>query len=316
MRQRKEAKKEATSVDGTTAGHAGPRSAHTYLYTWDDLPAWMRDNRYILTGYRPPALSYLSCFKSLGYVHNESGNIYSHLLGALAYLSLGVYTLYQLEPLAHTAEWTDYMVMVCFFAGAVGCLTCSSAFHLLSCHSEGVCKAWNRCDHLGIVILIVGSYYPAVYYLFYCSPFLLRFCLTSISILGGMTAWACFSPRFQGHEFIWARIAIFIALGTAGIVPIGYSVYLHGWEHAMTAMQLPYYLAMGLSYISGALIYAARYRIPEKWFPGRFDIYFHSHQIFHFCVLAGVFAHYLGVMHSFIWRHTNNPACIPGLDML
>lgn len=219
----------------------------------------MRDNRYILTGYRPPALSYLECVKSLVYVHNESGNIYSHLLGALVYISLGLHTLYQLAPLAHTAEWTDYLVMICFFAGAVGCLTCSAAFHLFSCHSEGVCKAWNRCDHLGIVILIVGSYYPAVYYLFYCSPFLLRFYLTSISALGALTAWMCFSPRFQGHEFIWARISIFIALGASGTIPISYAVYTSGWEHAMTAMQLPYYLAMGFAYISGALIYAARY---------------------------------------------------------
>ncbi|GFH23238.1 uncharacterized protein HaLaN_20824 [Haematococcus lacustris] len=30
---------------------------------------------------------------------------------------------------------------------------------------------------------------------------------------------------------------------------------------------------------SGAGIYAAR--IPERWFPGKFDILLHSHQIFH-----------------------------------
>ena len=30
---------------------------------------------------------------------------------------------------------------------------------------------------------------------------------------------------------------------------------------------------------SGALVYAQR--VPERWFPGKFDLFFHSHQIFH-----------------------------------
>lgn len=30
---------------------------------------------------------------------------------------------------------------------------------------------------------------------------------------------------------------------------------------------------------SGGAIYALR--VPERWFPGKFDLFFHSHQLFH-----------------------------------
>jgi hypothetical protein len=30
------------------------------------------------------------------------------------------------------------------------------------------------------------------------------------------------------------------------------------------------------------------FHIPEKWFPGRFDYWFHSHQIWHICVVAAI----------------------------
>lgn len=36
---------------------------------------------------------------------------------------------------------------------------------------------------------------------------------------------------------------------------------------------------MGATYLLGAAIYAKR--VPERWFPGRFDVLLASHQIFH-----------------------------------
>lgn len=37
------------------------------------------------------------------------------------------------------------------------------------------------------------------------------------------------------------------------------------------------------------MIYAAR--VPERFFPGRFDIMFHSHQIFHIFVVVAALIH-------------------------
>jgi adiponectin receptor len=64
---------------------------------------------------------------------------------------------------------------------------------------------------------------------------------------------------------------------------------------------------MGVLYLTGAIIYGAR--VPERWWPGRFDLFLHSHQIFHVIVLAASMSHYYGMVRAFHWHHTANPFC-------
>lgn len=50
----------------------GPR-----LLDWSNSPPHLQFNRYVLTGYRPIS-SVQDCIRSLFYLHNELGNIYTH----------------------------------------------------------------------------------------------------------------------------------------------------------------------------------------------------------------------------------------------
>lgn len=50
----------------------GPR-----LLDWSNSPPHLQFNRYVLTGYRPVS-SVPDCIRSLFYLHNELGNIYTH----------------------------------------------------------------------------------------------------------------------------------------------------------------------------------------------------------------------------------------------
>ena len=50
----------------------------------------------------------------------------------------------------------------------------------------------------------------------------------------------------------------------------------------------------------GAAIYALR--VPERWYPGAFDLWFSSHQLFHLCVVAAALVHYRGVRTLLSWR--------------
>ena len=45
----------------------------------------------------------------------------------------------------------------------------------------------------------------------------------------------------------------------------------------MQEVSLHYTLIMGLLYLTGALLYATR--MPERFFPGKCDIWFQSHQV-------------------------------------
>ena len=47
---------------------------------------------------------------------------------------------------------------------------------------------------------------------------------------------------------------------------------------------------MGSLYLIGAFLYA--FRIPERYLPGKFDIFFHSHQIFHLLIVLAAYTHY------------------------
>ena len=68
--------------------------------TWQEVSEWQLDNKYILSGYRPAKADYLEIFTSLTFLHNESCNVYNHLIGALL-LPLVATTLlrYLAEPL-------------------------------------------------------------------------------------------------------------------------------------------------------------------------------------------------------------------------
>ena len=80
---------------------------------------------------------------------------------------------------------------------------------------------------------------------------------------------------------VW-RAVIFVALGLISALPIIHYLIENGISEAFEKGALTNLLSMGALYITGAGLYAAR--IPERWLPGKGDIWFQSHQIFHLLV--------------------------------
>merc|ERR1719447_1369385 len=54
------------------------------------LPQWLQDNDFLHFGHRPP-LPTIECFKSIIRIHTETGNIWTHLLGVMAFVGLAGY---------------------------------------------------------------------------------------------------------------------------------------------------------------------------------------------------------------------------------
>ena len=110
-------------------------------------------------------------------------NIWSHVFGSLLFLSLGLflYTYIIVGPRYTTASESDVLVFSCFFAGAVSCLGMSATFHAVTNHSEEVHKWGNKLDYTGIVLLIVGSFVPALYYPLFCHTELMAVYLSGVS---------------------------------------------------------------------------------------------------------------------------------------
>ncbi|XP_042168973.1 adiponectin receptor protein 1-like [Oncorhynchus tshawytscha] len=135
----------------------------------DVLPEWLKDNEYLRHGHRPPMPSFRACFKSIFRIHTETGNIWTHLLGCLFFLCLGIMYMFR-SNMYFAAPFQEKIVIGIFFIGAILCLSFSWLFHTVYCHSEGVSRVFSKLDYSGIAFLIMGSFVPWLYYSFYCSP--------------------------------------------------------------------------------------------------------------------------------------------------
>src|SRR5437588_86614 len=68
---------ETTSITAKISDTLDPSNSLKVSLTcnFGDLPIWLQDNHDILRGYRRPTFSYIKCWKSLFYIHNESGKL-------------------------------------------------------------------------------------------------------------------------------------------------------------------------------------------------------------------------------------------------
>jgi adiponectin receptor len=190
-----------------------------------------------------------------------------------------------------------------FIVSAIICLTCSATFHLLFVVNHDLYFLLSRMDYGGIAILIAGSFYPLIYYAFYCHTNLIVLYLAAISLLASGTALIVLIPKFSTAEYLFIRTSIFISLGCFGVLPMAHLVYLYGFEDPTVSVILSDLLLMGCLYIFGAAIYATRF--PERFMPGYFDVWFSSHQVWHVFVVIAALVHYSNVTTQYEWRWNN-----------
>ncbi|XP_052285698.1 adiponectin receptor protein 1-like [Dreissena polymorpha] len=254
------------------------------------LPDWLKDNEYLVFGHRLPLNSFRACFKSVFRIHTETGNIWTHLLGMIAFIFIASYTL---SSRYLDWMWQDITVHSIFFGGAILCLTFSWVFHTVFCHSESVNKLFSKLDYCGIALLTVGSFVPWLYYGFYQHRTAHVVYLVSISLLGMGCIVVSLFDKFAASEYRPVRAGLFIALGLTGVIPAVHFVVIEGLACAVFEFGFLHLVTMAVLYIGGALMYA--FRIPESIWPGKFDIWCQSHQIFHICVNTAALVHFRGI---------------------
>jgi len=298
--------KEVTEVPGKVVGKVVNHWNHL---SFAKLPNWMRDNEYIMFNYRPELNSFKECFKSILGVHSETGNIWTHLIGFVVFVVVTI--IFYVKPLCdycHTdLALGEKLIFLFFFLGAIFCLGLSFLFHTVCCHSESVSKLFCKLDYLGISLLTVGSFVPWIYYGFYCQFTAKVVYLTTISILAILTIVVTMFDCFSGPAYRPIRAGVFVALGGFGFVPSIHFLIQAGWSTALVEASIHRVLIMGGLYILGAVLYGAR--IPERFLPGKCDIWFQSHQIFHVLVIAAALVHYHGMSNMAIYRLTNGSKC-------
>ncbi|KAJ7600055.1 hemolysin-III related-domain-containing protein [Mycena floridula] len=273
------------------------------LQKYSDLPAWRQDNPAILTGYRKETGSWNAIVCGPWIWHNQTVNIWSHLLGALVIVAvILIWTIGSWPAMSASSEtWHDRWGLAVFLLGALVCFACSTIFHASSCHSRRVLGIMSRLDYLGILFLGTVNFFPSFHYAFFCDPALRDIYICSMTVSGCTGVYLVLAPTYSIPSYRRMRTYTFFALGVVVVVPFVHCVVRYGLNQASRSLSLHWIVVELFAYVGGALLYAER--CPECLAPGKFDIIGSSHQIFHMCSLIAVWAHFMAIRAGYNYWH-------------
>ena len=272
----------------------------------DVVPEWAQTH-FILRGYRV-GLSIKETFWSAFRLHNETLNVWTHLVGCLFFLV----ALCNHGPVPEGTVDEDLPTwpIATYMVSAATCMGISAFFHLLLNYNYKLNQITSSLDYAGISLLIMGSFFPLLQYGF-CNP------NTRLLYLTGLTALTCFTLTFAFYDYekkvfggnrqAWYKFRnfSFAAQGLYGLFPYAHQIVNHvTGTNPMYVASLVWCVGMGAFYLGGMLIMMTKF--PECLSSnGTFDFFLSSHQIWHVCVFLAALIWLHGVRNMYAWRADN-----------
>lgn len=269
------------------------------LYSYDQMPLYLQDNEHIHTGYRTE-YTYKQAFISVLTVHNETGNIWTHLLGLFLFLICSFCVPFILEIYNPLYSGWDIAMFQLFLLSACKCFAFSATFHTFFCKSRSAYTLFGCLDYAGISMLICGSSIIVTYYTFFCEDSWRRAYMGLLALFGGVGVVGPMFPVWATPRFRAGRTIIYITSGILSAIPIMHYLCFYDLPENIPFWAMKGFVLMGGIYIVGAMIYALK--IPERWIPGKLDFCGHSHQIWHICVVMAAAAHFRSSLELMIVR--------------
>ena len=249
---------------------------------------------FIKTGYLHfadfPTHSRLSVFISaLFRIHNETVNIWSHILAVI----IGCVAL-----IIYAVENKHTIIILWITTAIVGHLG-SVTYHIGRCINPSKIRLWYKMDMTGIWILQIGSFGSCIYLAFQCHVFLQRFYMGLFGIIS-----LVFVPLYLYEPIatkVPANIKLIIIMVSVGvnIIPFIHLFCILPTELGLSLVYHCLCLQYGLFAVAAIIWY---YHIPERFAPGKFDIWCHSHQWWHVMMSVGS-SMCLFTLHNFAEYH-------------
>ncbi|CAG8955493.1 hypothetical protein HYFRA_00010360 [Hymenoscyphus fraxineus] len=260
------------------------------LLLFHELPDWAKDNEFIHSGFRPETNSYWKSLKSMGYIHNETGNIYTHFFAALWMVILGSWWSGYAKERYPITTFDDTIVFFLFFLGGAICFLLSTAYHVFSNHSHATHLFCLKLDFLGILVVTAGCFPPGLWYTFPCASRQTKFTWIAFDLAAQCCAGLLilFSKTFQSSKMRALRGFVFSVMASSAFYPIIIKIFQVGWTRANAEYGASLYGLTIIIYLCSVTTYGMR--VTEAWKPGYFDIWGHSHQIFHVGMAIGLTA--------------------------
>ena len=266
---------------------------------------------------RHTCLEYLKCFKGkmksklyvLTTLHNETLNIYTHLIPLCTILVLTIKDIFFVNNKDSSDILTvdfydnpiiDDYVMYLFIASIMCCLMCSTYYHIECCIQPSIQPKLLKIDMFGVWCLIAGSFIAGLYYIYDPYPTLQIFYLT---LFGGfltlvMVPMLFIWPEKSSFKVKSVSMAIFIG---CGIIPSAHWAICLSTINEIKAFWFGPVYMFGFYFI-GFIIF--HFHIPERWSKYKFDIIGNSHQIWHICILIAAISWWLALNNIILLRRS------------
>ncbi len=171
-------------------------------------------------------------------------------------------------------EKTSTLVVMTIFGVSVILLYgASSLYHWIKTTPEKELLL-KKIDHIGIYLLIAGSYTPVFFYgLEGVWKWTMLGAVWTLAVIGMvLKIWFIHAPRYVSTSF-------YVTLGWIALIPFVQLV------HSLPTGALVLMVAGGVAYTVGAIIYATKWC---NFIPNRFGF----HEVFHLFVMAGTGFHF------------------------
>jgi len=138
------------------------------------------------------------------------------------------------------------------------------------------------------------------HYAFYCRPVVQQVYWTINFCSASAAAFKLFDTGGGGNRVRTLRGGVFGLLTVSAMLPLFHSAIGMGWARAREQLGAVWYPAEGLSLLVGVCLFVRR--IPERFSPGSFDIWGHSHQLFHIFAVLGGGCHVVALVSAYRYR--------------
>jgi len=260
------------------------------LVTFDDIPDWCSNNSHIHYGYRKTHLSYKNLLKSVFSIHNETFNIWTHLIGI--FLFIGV-TMYYIST--NFGNGISIIPINIFLCSVIICFTNSVIMHTFYPHSKDCCTILCNLDYSGIFLMILGGYVAFLHYEFYCYTMLKIIYYLMLSCIGIV------SLLLTCHPNSAIRSSSFLLIGVTSVIPIIHRrFFLKGDDDIFLKRsneQLIFMCSTLVVILLGIFFYVSHF--PERLHRDYFNIVFSSHNLFHICTIIAAYLYYTALIELF-----------------
>ncbi|CAD8048590.1 unnamed protein product [Paramecium sonneborni] len=288
------------------------RQQDPYIGEYYEAPSYTLDNKYLLTGYRINYNTFQLALKSIFHQHNETCNIWSHLLPLFFFLGLLIYSqIKQIAPFIsfmkeqenHYSDIQLWPLQYCLLC-AIILFTISTIYHTFFCVNKTLSCVLLRLDYGGICLVASGGIIPVIQYGFYCNQQIKDVYTIMIILLCFLTFISSLFDYMHKESFVVYKALIYAIFFTLIFIPIFHLMIfsrqnlLGGHFHFYDTEN--YFMIMLFFLISGITTYASRF--PERCFPRKFDIFINSHTIWHIFVVLSYSTAYIMSLNMYTIR--------------